>query len=87
VLVVLNVNESHALRNEYRIDNGRWLVYREPFAIAQKGVHTVVFRTLDEAGNLLAEAARMVEIDRGKAHGNGHDDDHGRDDDHDNCRK
>ena len=87
VLVVLNVDESHALRNEYRIDNGKWLVYREPFAIAQKGVHTVVFRTLDEAGNLLAEAARMVEIDRGKAHGNGHDDDHGRDDDHDNCRK
>ena len=77
VLVVLNVTESRDLRNEYRIDSGRWTTYREPFVIAHKGMHTVVFRTLDSNSNVLAEAARMVSIDRGKQQ---HDGDHDHDD-------
>ena len=68
VLVVLNVNLGRALHNEYRIDGGAWLPYREPFVLSHKGVHTVVFRTLDGAGNVLAEAARIVTIEHGKQH-------------------
>jgi fibronectin type 3 domain-containing protein len=71
VLVVLNVNHSRELRNEYRIDEGTWSTYREPFVLAHKGTHTVVFRTIDHTGNVLAEAARIVTIDRGKHHGHG----------------
>lgn len=75
VLVVLNVNQSRELRNEYRIDAGTWLAYREPFVLAHKGTHAVVFRTIDNNGNVLAEAARFVTIDRGKHHDHGDDDD------------
>ena len=68
VLVVLNANMSRALHNEYRIDAGSFIPYREPFVITKNGVHTIVFRTLDAAGNELAEVARMVTIDRGRRH-------------------
>ncbi|HEY5959313.1 MAG TPA: hypothetical protein VIV60_22300, partial [Polyangiaceae bacterium] len=80
VLVVLNVNASRDLRNEYRLDDGKWTRYWEPFVIARKGIHTVVFRTIDSDGAVLAEAARMVSIDRGKLHD--HDYDHDHDDHH-----
>ena len=68
VLVILNVNQTKDLRNEYRIDDGKWTRYHEPFVIAHKGLHAVVFRTLDSEGNVLAEAARIVSIDHGKRH-------------------
>jgi hypothetical protein len=68
VLVVLNVNQTKELRNEYRIDDGRWTRYYEPFVLAHKGLHAVVFRTLDSEGNVLAESARIVSIDHGKRH-------------------
>ena len=64
VRVELKLNASHPLRNEYRIDSGDWVRYREPFTIAQPGLHTVVFRTLDGSGHVLAEAARMLTVER-----------------------
>lgn len=76
VLVVLNVNQSRDLRNEYRIDGGTWLTYREPFVLAHQGTHTLVFRTMDNGGNVLAEAARFVTLDRGKHHDHAGDDHH-----------
>jgi hypothetical protein len=39
--------------------------YFHPFVIARKGTHTVVFRTLDDAGTVLAETARLLTIERG----------------------
>jgi len=76
VLVALNVNHERGLQNVYRVDDGPWTPYREPFVIAKKGLHTVVFRTLDKAGNVLAEAARLVTIEHGRDHGREHDHDH-----------
>ena len=72
VLVALNVNHERGLQNMYRVDDGSWIPYREPFAIAKKGLHTVVFRTLDKAGNVLAEAARLVTIEHGRKQDHGH---------------
>lgn len=68
VLVVLNVNRGEGLNNEYRVDDGAWSPYLQPFTIARKGLHTVVFRTLNDAGNVLAEAARIVTIEHGRKH-------------------
>ena len=72
VLVVLDVNQGRALHNEYRIDNGEWTHYRAPFAITKKGVHAVIFRTLDDNGNMLAEVARMVVVEHGRKHDDKH---------------
>ena len=72
VLVVLDVNQGRALHNEYRIDDGEWTHYRAPFAITKKGVHAVIFRTLDDNGSVLAEVARMVVIEHGRKHDDKH---------------
>jgi fibronectin type 3 domain-containing protein len=62
VLVMLNVNASDGLRNEYNVDGGAWTTYAAPFLIHRRGHHLVTFRTLDLAGNLLAENTDELDI-------------------------
>ena len=82
VLVVLDVNQAADLHNEYRIDDGAWAPYRHPVVVTRPGLHTIVFRTLDSAGNVLAESAQMLTIKRGMRNEHDHDDDHDRGTDH-----
>ena len=64
VLVVLDVNLSEPLQNQYRIDNGAWIPYNVPFMVTRRGDHTIAFRTLDGAGNVLAEYSETLTIGR-----------------------
>ncbi|MGC4065004.1 MAG: hypothetical protein QM784_10255 [Polyangiaceae bacterium] len=70
VLVMLTVNSSDGLRNEYNVDGGEWKLYTNPFLIHRHGHHEVTIRTLDVAGNVLAEATEELDIGGrcGKAH-------------------
>jgi fibronectin type 3 domain-containing protein len=70
VLVMLNVNSSEGLKNEYSIDGGEWMTYTVPFLVHRRGHHHVSFRTLDMAGSVLAETTEELDIGGrcGKAH-------------------
>lgn len=56
VQVFLNVNGSSNLQNQYQTSGGSWIDYVGPFTIDDEGSHEVAFRTLNAAGDLLAEA-------------------------------
>jgi glucose/arabinose dehydrogenase/type 1 glutamine amidotransferase len=47
-------------RTEYRIDNGDWTEYDEPFTVGGDGVRTVRYRSVDVAGN--EEAPKTLEL-------------------------
>ncbi len=48
---------------EYRIDNSPFQTYQEPFNIAAEGLHNIVYRSVDHAGNYEAENVFPVIID------------------------
>jgi len=48
---------------EYRIDNSPFQTYLEPFNIAAEGLHNIVYRSVDHAGNYEAENVFPVIID------------------------
>ncbi|MBB5922972.1 glucose/arabinose dehydrogenase [Actinoalloteichus hoggarensis] len=51
---------SGVASTEYRIDDGEWTEYSEPFAVAGDGTHTVEYRSTDVAGNV--EDTQSVEL-------------------------
>jgi rhamnogalacturonan endolyase len=62
VFVVLKVDPAEPLHGQYRVDTGAWARYWGPFIVARPGQHTVTFRTVDAAGNLLAETTTTLTI-------------------------
>jgi len=50
---------------EYRIDDGAWTDYSEPFEVTGSGTHTVEFRSTDNAGNIESTKTVEVEIEGG----------------------
>lgn len=51
-------------RTEYRIGEGEWTAYREPFAVTEDGLHRVQYRSTDEEGNAEAAKTITVKVDR-----------------------
>lgn len=45
---------------EYRMDSNGWVVYREPFRIADEGAHRLEYRGMDRTGNI--EAVRSLQL-------------------------
>ena len=56
-------DESEIERTEYRLDGGEWTTYAGPIAIADEGIHSLQFRSLDKAGNLEAVREAFIHID------------------------
>ena len=48
---------------EYRLDTGSWTGYTAPFAIGNEGLHQIVFRSADKAGNMETAKFRGIIID------------------------
>ncbi len=47
----------------YRLDGGAWNAYNGPFSIADDGVHTIGFYSIDNAGNMETTNSLTVKID------------------------
>jgi hypothetical protein len=63
VTLVAADNLSGVARTEYRINGGAAQLYEGPFAVADEGVHTVWFRSIDAVGNEEAWTSRALTID------------------------
>jgi hypothetical protein len=50
--------------SEYRIDQGRWIRYSEPFTIDDRSPHTITYRSIDNAGNVEAIKTISSVIDK-----------------------
>ncbi len=58
-----NSGGSGVKLTQYRIDGGEWQTYGGPFPVAGDGVHTVGYRSQDNAGNWEAEKTSSIKID------------------------
>jgi len=54
---------SGVAATSYRIDGGAWTPYGGPFAVAGEGMHTVEYRSSDNAGNVEGVQSLAVDID------------------------
>lgn len=50
--------------SEYRIDQGRWIRYSEPFTVDDRSPHTITYRSIDNAGNEEAIKTISAVIDK-----------------------
>ena len=48
-------NESGVAVTKYQLDAGDWVIYTAPFVVSEDGNHTLVFYSVDRAGNSEAE--------------------------------
>jgi regulation of enolase protein 1 (concanavalin A-like superfamily) len=62
VTVTLSATDdiSGVARTEYLLDGGDWVEYTGPFTLDEDGAHTLVYRSVDEAGNV--EASQSLEL-------------------------
>lgn len=49
---------------EYNLDNAGWAAYAGPVAITAEGLHTLLYRSLDRAGNLEQARTLAVRLDK-----------------------
>ncbi len=65
VEVTLEAADNHSGVNatEYRIDDGAWQPYREPFTVSRDGEHTILYRSVDAVGNVEASESFDVRLD------------------------
>ncbi|AOS63199.1 OmpL47-type beta-barrel domain-containing protein [Actinoalloteichus hymeniacidonis] len=54
---------SGVARTEWSLDGGDWTTYEEPVTVTGEGPHSVLYRTIDIAGNIEAEKAATILID------------------------
>jgi hypothetical protein len=54
---------SGVAATEYALDGGTWTAYSAPFAVPEDGVHTLLFRATDIAGNVEAAQTRTFQND------------------------
>jgi glucose/arabinose dehydrogenase len=59
-----NEGGSGVETTEYRIDDGPWQAYAEPFTVALSGPHVVQYRSTDAEGNTEAEKSLNLKIDQ-----------------------
>jgi PKD repeat protein len=54
---------SGVARTEYTVDGGPWTPYTEPVNVTGDGMHTVKYRSVDNAGNAETDKAATIKID------------------------
>lgn len=59
-------DQSNIDFTEYRIDNGNFQKYHGPITIQAEGPHTLVYRSVDKAGNVEVDRVYNVVIDNSK---------------------
>jgi hypothetical protein len=50
-------------KTEYNLDGGGWQTYSTPFQVTGDGNHTLLFRSIDKAGNQEADQSLTFEVD------------------------
>ncbi|WP_423800202.1 OmpL47-type beta-barrel domain-containing protein [Neobacillus sp. SAB-20_R2A] len=55
---------SGVAKTEYKVGDGQWEPYNEPFTISEQGSKTILARTIDNAGNVSDNEAATVNIDK-----------------------
>ena len=51
------------VRTEYRVNDGAWTTYSGPVAFGQEGTYTLLYHSVDGAGNVEADHAIQINID------------------------
>lgn len=66
VSVKLNAQDRDSKINytEYRIDDGIWLIYENPFEYSKEGISSIEFRSVDNIGNLESIKYEKLKIDK-----------------------
>ena len=66
VIVSLEATDdlSGVLANYYRIDDGEWRLYTNPFKLLTDGIHTVEYYSVDYARNIEDEQSIIIKIDQ-----------------------
>jgi len=59
-------NLSGVNYTEYKIDDGSWNKYTEPFQLTSEGIHVIYFYSVDNAGNVENEKNVTIKIDKTK---------------------
>ncbi|OZM72043.1 glucose dehydrogenase [Amycolatopsis antarctica] len=59
-------DDSGVERTEYRLDDGDWTPYTETVSVTGDGEHTLLYRSVDTAGNVEPDKAATVRIDATK---------------------
>ena len=54
---------SANVRTEYRVNGGEWTTYTGPVLFSQEGMFTVVYRSIDGAGNVESDHTAQINID------------------------
>ncbi|WP_020666603.1 ThuA domain-containing protein [Amycolatopsis nigrescens] len=57
---------SGVAKIEYNLDGGAWQPYTEPVVVTGDGDHTLLYRAVDNAGNVEADKAATIRIDGAK---------------------
>jgi len=58
-------DNSGVLKTEYSLNNGQtWNIYTSPFTISQEGTPTVLYKSIDKAGNIEVEKSQQIKIDK-----------------------
>jgi arabinogalactan endo-1,4-beta-galactosidase len=57
-------DQSGVAKTEYRVNNGDWQTYQEPFEVSTEGVNVVQYRSTDKDGNVEEAQSVTVKIDK-----------------------
>jgi cytochrome c len=63
VELVATDNSSGVERIEFKLDNGAWTRYTGTITVSGDGVHTLLYRAVDNVGNTEADKAATIKID------------------------
>ncbi|MCU6712834.1 hypothetical protein M6D81_29440 [Paenibacillus sp. J5C_2022] len=63
VTVSLDADGGSGGFTEYRLDGGEWTTYNSPFVLADDGVHTLEYRSVDASGNMEETKQTLVSVD------------------------
>jgi len=63
VTVTLTATESGVDYIMYRINNGEWQTYTEPFIVDSDGINTIQYRSVDNVGNVENAKEKQVKMD------------------------
>ncbi|MCD6171075.1 MAG: PKD domain-containing protein [Thermoplasmata archaeon] len=66
ITLIATDNLSGVNYTEYKIDDGSWNKYTEPFQLTSEGIHVIYFYSVDNAGNVENEKNVTIKIDKTK---------------------
>ncbi|WP_404330386.1 OmpL47-type beta-barrel domain-containing protein [Mesobacillus maritimus] len=65
VTVSLNADDDQGVdKTFYKINDGDWIQYKEPFDIQDEGLTTIAYKSVDKAGNEEAEQSEVIQFDQ-----------------------